>query len=597
MRLHMCRRDSVLPQSIVAMGVNEKYVGVVMESGVVEIYDMLGLRQVLRLDIGMRDVQTAAFDGEDFLIGSLSEGLGRVSLKTLSVKRAPESGLWSIQTKSGKVFTIYSVEQGGSELRLNNKLFFVSRAAVFAGCFGKDAEEVAFGTEQGRFVIVRGGKVLFDLLLPPVSASLSLTITAVCRAVGSEYAVATRTGEVYIVDSAGGGIKQIIQAKKSSINAVCATGDRIFVTGADSRILAYSRTLSGEYTKHSQNDTHVADVFCMATVNESIVTAGTDGVINVHIIPQVGQMQNTRRYPSVEVAQAPDGKLFVCSGNDMKVLEMGLAPQAPNHKPVATYKTIFRHTMKHPVLSVQCASNIAVVRTKEGIRAYRYNWATSEVAIVKEVLGFAVFHTLIGRDIWCVIDRKGDAAIVRSSLDTGAESTWYASKLGLGFLPVSITGIDAERVFVFGEGGAVLNLGTGKAAAVLFDGEARTAACVGDELVICAMKASQDVSVLSQTSLVHRYSLSKKKVTDTKETKANSVIEMLCTQEAVILITQKRIALLPGDATKPVVYTALGAVVDGGFLYNGEVVCVQGPWGFTRQVFPLQVHKEKYGRR
>ena len=314
MRLHVYRREAVQPDGIVAMAVRDKEAAVVLESGVLEMYTVPDLTQIRRIDIGTIDVQSMAYDNNELLIASLSKGAMLVCLNSYRVKRSTEEGAWRVCTERNDVLWIYSVVGGGAEVRVNNKVVYECKDAIFALCKGQMDGEVCIGAARGRVMVVKEGRVVADIKLTRESVYANMcmytrkereryrklqhediAITDILRMHGPEYAVATQSGEIFIVDTEIECIRQIIQVRESSINALCVVDSRIYATGADSRIIAYAKASSGQYTKHSQHDMHIADVWCMKMINRTIITGGLDGMINTYQINEMGEVVNTKR--------------------------------------------------------------------------------------------------------------------------------------------------------------------------------------------------------------------------------------------------------------------------------------------------------------
>lgn len=324
MRLNILRRNPETPLRIVAMAADSEVIAAVNEKGVMCTYSSDSLAKIGSYDLGVTDIHSAEIFQDSIILCSLSRGVFRVNRKTLRVRLEEKPGAWAVHHAEEKTLEIISREEGGGDVYLNGRLFFSSAVPVFAGCLG--TASVILGVPSQVLVISDGrknqkkeeapGVVLRRYLLrspeerwgsrspaPSTqqnSAVAPINPTHIVQVLEEEYAVATVSGEIFIINTAVGDVQQVIRVRESSINRLAVVGEIIYATGADSRIISYKKSESGRYMKHVQIDTHVADVFGMAAVGQKIITAGADGVINIQILPKVGggRFECIRRYES-----------------------------------------------------------------------------------------------------------------------------------------------------------------------------------------------------------------------------------------------------------------------------------------------------------
>lgn len=612
---------------VVGLALSEKMACVVKENGVLEFYSLPYLCLLRRIDVGADDVQTAAFEGNDLLLGSLSRGLTRINCTDYSVKRSREGGLWRLSVERGRLLAIYSLEEGGSELRIDGQIVYRAGSAIFAACLGSTPEEVVAGDERGRVLAIRQGGVVFELALseflgdrhqsgynygrrsqssrfrqPAGAAPAAPAVVPTClvRVVGHEYAVCTQSGEIFIVDCEAQLVKQTIKARENSLNCVCVIDHKIYVTGADSRVLCYAKTGSGEYAKYLQHSTHISDVWCMGVSGENLVTGGEDGVINVHQISALGNLANVRRYPSEEAAHSGD-KLFLAAGTTISIAQVLAQPAArrPGHGPnqIAGYRTIFKHMTQHPVLSVQCWSNLAAVRTRDGVKVYRYHWSTSGVELLKVIKGTVLYHTIIGQTLWYLHARPKGLFLSKIALDLTQPQSWSFKEIGLEFVPAAISPGRPGEVVLSGERAGVFSAATGVFSELAVAQSVQSAVYNGQELFLCTKDPGSKIT--SEMALL-RYSFADNTVTVAQEFDLNIAVATIATPTQVIVASQKKLAVL--DTTAGTVkYFGVGATLDGVFLDSAadspEIWGVQGPWTLTKQTLAPYTIKEKYGRQ
>ncbi|KAI5192554.1 hypothetical protein NECID01_1986 [Nematocida sp. AWRm77] len=635
MRLHMCRRNSAVPVKIVGVALNEKRACVVRENGVLELYSMPHLSLQQRIDVGAEDVQSAVFDRDNLLLGSLSQGLVTINCKDYTIRRGREAGLWRMYAENGQLLSIYSMEEGGSELRVNGQTVYSSEHAVFTACFGSTPGDVLAGNEKGRVFQVRDGCVVFEARLGEYAHQISpqssgygnqsrywhpkeavcivdLVPTCMAHVVGAEYAVCTQTGEVFIVDTDAQVVKQTIKARESSLNVICVVGEKIYVSGADARILCYAKTGSGEYAKHVQHSTHLSDVLCMGVHGESIITGGEDGIVCVQQISSLGVLKKISRYPTEEVGSSRD-KIFLCSGREITVAQAtpqglpgtsaGTSSTSSRGRQEGGYATIFKHIAKYPVLSVACApdSDVAAVRTREGVKVYRYAWDTFGVELLKTVKGCVLMHSIVENTLWYVTAKAKEKELFLGRIDLGLDlarqKTWSFREVGLDFVPSRIErGRPGELVFS-GESLGVFSEEKGVFSKIDVPYSIHAVFYNGKDLIMCTKE--NDPSISTQ-AYVMKYSFAESALSMEKEIELDFLGSAALVGTHLLVANQAQ--LVDVDTVSCTAkYFSFGKVLDSVFPGPSsgvsEAWCVQSWWKFTRQRLPPRVTQIKYGRK
>lgn len=577
--LQLCRRDSALPESICGLAVSREYIATVRSTGIVEIFSNPYLFKVCSIDAGMRDIQSAEFDGDVLVIGSLSEGVSYVDMNTFAIRRNKKEGFWMVRIKNKDRMTIYSLTEGGSELYVNDELVYRSIGYMITGCFGQERDSYLVGTYTGRFLHIQKGKVSLDL--PLSTNNKNAPITDISCVVGSEYAVSTMEGEMYIIDVSDGAIKQIVSVRKSSINGICTIGDRIFMIGADSRLICYAKT-SRYYAKECQNDFHVSDALFIKEAEGSIVTASEDGTINICNIPKIGRPAAIKRYQDMPCAYS-NGKMYTVSGCEMRIYEVSENKEES--------RLIFKHITKDPVVSIDSTGDTCVIRTKEGIRAYEYDWNSSTVSVKKEVKGLILYHAIVEGRVWYIVSRK-KLFIGVSDIESSTETEWALDGIGVDYVPSHISKGEDGTVIISGSDVVIFDFNNTKYSKITDKDIKYFMTAQSGKEIYCAGQAR--TIEIKERSILSVFS-GGIKIEDKNLTFRMPVIDIKGNSRSVFPILQHQVKIFEKDAPKK--KAIIGPVIDGVQITKEGVVAMQRPWAFTRQRLPLQVLKEKYGRK
>lgn len=581
MRLQLYRRDTSLPESISGVGVNEKYIATVRSNGIIEIFSNPNLFKITTFDIGIRDVQSAEFNGDTLIITSLSEGIAYLDLNTFSVKRDRRAGPWKVYCSEGRKMVIYSLVEGGSELYVNDLFVYRSIGYIIAACFGREKGEYLLGTATCRFLHIKDGKVLLDK--PLDNKNRAGAITEIVHVVGAEYAVSTIEGDLYIVDVDERALKQAVAVRNSSINGLCTIGERIFMAGADSRIVCYGKT-ARYYAKESQNDVHVADVLFIKESNGNIVSVSDDGSINVTNIPKVEKMFSIKRHQDRPCSYA-DGKIYAGTNQEIDIYSV-----CPDKNET---KRIFKHITKSPVLDINSAQDITTIRTKEGLRVYKYDWTKQTVEIKKQIKGLVLYHTIIDACIWYISERQRGlvlSAAYNNKLEK-REQEWRLNEIGVDFIPSSISKGKENTIIIAGRDVVIFNVLQNSYTKITDETADYFFAAQDADRIYCIGQSKS--TTLKKSVILSVYSLDGNKIKDEELSGKSPIAEMKVLDKTLFLIQQEQIKILDERERKLIVH----AVIDRVDISKEGIVAVQRPWAFIKQKLPRQVFKEKYGRK
>ncbi|KAH9387227.1 uncharacterized protein NEMAJ01_2123 [Nematocida major] len=584
MRLQLYRRNASAPESISGLAVNTKYIATVRSSGMVEIFSNPSLFKIVAIDVGMKDVQSAEFNGDLLIITSLSEGVLYLDTNTFGIRKCKREGAWRVCCENGSQLVIYSLVEGGSEVYVDDVFVYRSAGYIVSACFGREKGEYLFGTKTSRFVRVKGGKACLDMQLN--NKSKTAAITGIAHVVGGEYAMCTLEGDLYIVDVDEAAVKQVIEVRGSALNGVCTIGERVFMSGADSRVVCYSKT-ARYYTKESQNDMGVSDCLFIKECNGNIITATDDGCVTVGNIPKVERTFILKMYQDRPCAYG-NSKMYAAEGQEMLIYDVAEESDKTT--------LIFKHITKSPILEVAAVDFGAVVRTREGLRVYRYDWSKNAVSVERQIKGFVLRFSVIGGNIWYVYEKKKCLILSVVSAEKekaeASQKTWTLSKIGVDFIPSSISQGSGEEIIISGQSVVLLNPESGDFRKIESPGTLYfLAACRAGKVHCVGYKTDSEIR---KSLVMVTHSLDGGILESRDISSKLPIVGVYTTEKAILLASQGLIKMLSDEEEKKIY---VHSVVDGMCVSESRVVAIQRPWEFTKQKLPLQVFKEKYGRR
>ncbi|KAI5170996.1 hypothetical protein NEFER03_0398 [Nematocida sp. LUAm3] len=589
MEILLRREAAEEPIGVSAMAVSEKYV-VVARTEVLEVYtrDMVLL---WRIDVGARDIESIAVDKEEVLIASLEKGLIRVRLSDLSVSREGE-GLWRVYQEMGRVMRIYSCSYGGSEVYLDEEMLAYSKYEVLSAGIGEGS--VAYADTRGVLTIKSAVNREIHLEGSP-------TVTGILHVFSGEYAISTMNGEVHIIDSNIPYTKEIIKVRESSINCMALLDGKIFLSGADSRLLSLRRTASGKWIKYSQDDTHISDVFALVAHNGKIYSAGDDGAINVHLLSEGNRVKFFKRFfcNSSGIGNHNNENIFfIQKKNTIKLL--------------GKEKVLMIHKVKYPLLDLLGYKNCSVIRNKLGIFIYKYNINNPEVQLEDKLLGVFLLIEIIEDTLYAVGRENNKLFLVEYFLPLKTKRIIYFSDIKLDYLPYRVSKQNNNLILI-GEKLSIINLNNYLKTEIQIPSQIHLALSNSSYIYICHKKKEHESTLQDKITITRRVISNTEHSVDRNtehvtehavERDAWSDIEVdasfltggILKDDMLILQTQKKIikVSLREVSSK---YFSFGGVLHSLYEENNKIFGIHTPWRFIKQKMPLQVYKERYGRK
>ncbi|EHY65720.1 hypothetical protein NERG_01327 [Nematocida ausubeli] len=594
MQLVLYRGEARQPESISGLAVSNKYIGTAYASGVIEIFSNPHLFSLARIDIGMRDIQTMDFNGDVLIVGSLTEGIACIDTLTFAVKREKKEGVWKVLCHRGDRMVLYSLAEGGSEVFVNGEFVYRYNGYISAACFGHNKGEFILGTHDGRVIKIENGRGVMDIALSKNKESAE-TVMELVHIVGDEYGCCTIEGNFHVVDLQQGVIHQTVNVRNSSLNTMCTMGEKVYMAGADSRIICYMKT-NKHYIKESQDDVCYSDALFMRESNGNIVLASESGVLIVVHLYKTEKRLTLQKYPAYPVA-CTNNKVYMASGEEMEIFKVEQPEVAGDS---IRSKCIFKHIAKSPILDIKSVDTLSVIRTKEGVRAYEYDQESASVKVTLQIGGLVLYHTVIENQVWCVMEKKKRLILTLEDLNKskGTETPcreWVLSELGIDFVPTHIAkGRKNGEVLISGSDIVIFNSITSECTRISSkETEYFISHICGDKVYGLGQNRKAG---LKDSRVVSLFSTSGEKIGETGVVFKTQIIDMQICNNEVFIVSQKELIVLQGLEEKKIV--DMSAVIDGASVSeeNG-VFAVQRPWQFAMQKIPLQVFKEKYGRR
>lgn len=643
MRFHFNRRAPEEPDKVVALCAGRRYVAAAMSSGLVKVFAARGLARVAVIDVGIRDIQTCAFQGDSLLVGSLAEGLVRADIDQMEVEREMESGVWAIAVSRGslrsagreQVAIIRATDHGGGEVLLGGKSVYRSRLHVLSLCFSRDGDVLAVALSNGSVAILQNGELKAELSLQPSASGgkpSDVLITSLCSVTPCVFAGASIAGDVFFFDWRLGATLQVLKVRDSSVNAVCAIGEKVFCIGADSRLCCIGTSASGRYLLEYQQDTHYTDVLCMAESEGRLITGGCDGLINIHW-PGDGKFLFERRFPGAFCAGLEGGVLLTYAPNSLCLTRVTRSPQAAGEasepgcigrKPTLSYRDML--TLKTSSLIVRASLNrrgtVLAYSTRDDVRLFKVGGGTGalgdgcSIEKIHTIDRRSLVHLFAG-DRFMVLPAGMDAEVENREpnrgkptpsrniqvyrVDEGGPAGAAASlckkiPCPLDFIPsAAVYSENLDAVFVYGERGALVRLDTHKSARVSLPGQHIQAAVFHKATLVLAVKR-QSAEYLNSVSL-RTYSPQTGALSDDETVLNVQEVKGMCVvSDGLLVYTDKRIfkALVTNGGIEVVRDVVAGEVIEFMCGVGGEAFCLQAPWKSTRETLQPSVIKERY---
>ena len=339
--------------------------------------------------------------------------------------------------------------------------------------------------------------------------------------------------------------------------------------------------------------------------------------------------------------------MYICNKNEMSIYNVKACTESASTK-TQMYTQVMKQSMNTPIVSVECTKDIAVVRTRDGIVLYKYNWKEKRSIVVKEVKSIVLLHKIVDDRVWYVMvqneERGGlvlctqnihddnsankENDIEREKTEQSKHTMWILAEYGIGYVPTSIEKYADGQILIVGHSTVGIFTHTtctyrkidihyadecsksSKASTVqriVIDTDKSTAcyitACTVDRqgnIVVCAKKDIQDIT---DKMLVMRVTADSR-VIMMREIEMRFANAVHVHDNRVIVVDQKKLAVVSLEHKKEDVedtetkYVSLGAVIDYVCSTDkNELMAIQGPWMFTKQKLPPQVKKPRYGRK
>lgn len=281
MKLSLFKNVRGKPSPITAVSSNNSTIVVFRGDNTVELVDSLTLLSYVVMEFGYRVTTSAFLTSDTVVCGSECGCLVFLDIKTLAatssyvghrpVQIAAGASLfsskWDVFYYSADDSNVYERRQTETTLVHRNSSVVTSILVVGPG-------SLVMGDACGKVKVLLEGRITCELSI------CTQKINMMCPVTGSRYIGVCEDGSFSYFDIEMGVVLQRTVVRSSALNVCAYVCDKVHLSGADSRIIAFSRS-GDKFIKSYQIDTHYASVMDMEVDNGRILTGGEDTILSV----------------------------------------------------------------------------------------------------------------------------------------------------------------------------------------------------------------------------------------------------------------------------------------------------------------------------
>lgn len=618
MKLNLFKNISTKPLPIAAMASNNSTIVLFRRGGPIELMDSYGLRPYFATEFGYRAVSCRFIDQHTVVCGTECEKLVFFNIKTFSTVAVDVEGIPSAigtrphgaDVKQRPLY--YSVagnvyERGEHDSELVYRGGSVVTSLLLCG----DGSLIAADGE-GKVRVLRGGKVVSELQVSPAKVNM------VCHVTGDTYVSACDDGSFSYFDVDVGVVLQTSRVRDTPLNVCVYVGDKLHLSGADSRIVAFSRS-GRKFIRSYQVDTHYAEVRGIEVDNGRILTCGDDTILSVVWPAADRYLENKIFHKAVEVGASKTDRTFYINNRtsiDLYSFDLGgdaadsggrdENAEAPNcTKPQEDEEITFK-------LSKSSAERMGYV--KQDYR-YRMRISTEGSALCSSAppdLSYVVYSNpretrvvtlggsikargihgganrlIAGQDLIVLQNYRHEILLIDVHTDKVLRKIPFDDY--------------REEIYLVGD---LLILGHSKTVYSIQDAGVLSRLSVDGEVVgVCEHTEGHFVVFTMARSLeakkrylVYRVSVRTHEAEVVKALESYALITSVSSFEDTVIFTNFNAVQMLGAGMEEEKYP-LGAVIYGSEGMKGEVVVVQDSWSSIRLGLPPSVFKEKFSNK
>ncbi|ADM11613.1 uncharacterized protein Eint_060040 [Encephalitozoon intestinalis ATCC 50506] len=309
MKLNLFKNIKRKPFSIVAMSSNGTTIVLFRKDKTLELFDSYTLVPYFTMEFGYEVVTSSFVDFHTVACGTECGKLVFFNTRTLDIMYTNVDGIPS------------NIAANSYGLRYDQRLFYYSIGCnvyekknmdadlVYRGnskitsLFLSPDQSLIIGDAEGKIKMLRCDKMVSEIQLS------SGKINMICHITGNTYVSVCDYGNFYYFDTDLELVLQTVKVRNSPLNVCAYVNDKLHLSGADSRIVAFSRN-GRKFIKSYQVDTHYAEVRNIAVDNGRVLTSGEDTIMSVVWPTPNKYLENKIFHRSVELEVSKVNKMF-----------------------------------------------------------------------------------------------------------------------------------------------------------------------------------------------------------------------------------------------------------------------------------------------
>lgn len=280
MKLTLFKNIEQKPSPITAVSSNNSTIVVFRANGTLELIDSYTFRSYLVMEFSYKILSSALLTFDTVVCGSRCGKLVFFDMRTLettcidigcrAIKIAAKTGFgcrWDAfyySTSDGEVY-----ERRGME-----SLLLYRDTSITTSLLVSSTGSLIMGNADGRVKVFEDGRIVCELGIS------SQRVNMICSLMGNKYSAVCDDGSFSYFDVEMGLVLQRTSVRDSPLNVCVYVADKLHLSGADSRIIAFSRS-NDKFIKSYQVDTHYAEVRDIEVDNDRILTVGDDSILSV----------------------------------------------------------------------------------------------------------------------------------------------------------------------------------------------------------------------------------------------------------------------------------------------------------------------------
>ncbi|KAH9411319.1 hypothetical protein HK407_06g11500 [Ordospora pajunii] len=309
MKLNLFKNIEKKPSSIVAMASNNSTIVIFRKNRTVELVDSRTLGTYVTMGFEYKVVSSKFIDQYVVVCGTKCEKLAFFNTHTLETTCLDINGLplaidvrqASPDCRWGPVY--YSIGRTVYEWKDYESNVFYHGTTETTAMLAAENEILILGDAEGRIRALKDRKVMCEM------HTSRKRINMICHVSGNSYACVSDDGSFSYFDVDLGIALQTSAVRQSPLNVCAYVNDKLHFCGADSRVIAFSRT-GMKFIKSYQIDTHYAEVKNIVVDNGRIVTSGKDTILSIVWPVSNKYLDNKVFHKAVELGVSSIGKEF-----------------------------------------------------------------------------------------------------------------------------------------------------------------------------------------------------------------------------------------------------------------------------------------------